>query len=100
MGMSVRPEFQSRDRLEVVILEALADRRSDGMTVFELRSHVDRDIDELEAALADLKDDGLIAAEENGGRTVIIVEERVIPDEPVEADEITFIDALLDRFRR
>lgn len=98
--MSIRPEYRNRDAVEVTILDALADRREDGMTVFELRSHVERDIDELEEALANLKSDGLIDAESNGHRTVILVDEAVIPDEPLAADEPGIIDAILDRFGR
>jgi hypothetical protein len=52
------------------VLAELADR-DEGLTVFELRTHVGCDIDALEAALSDLKDEGLIRAEETGGRTTI-----------------------------
>lgn len=95
--MKVRSEFRDRRDVEVAVLDALADRREEGMTVFELRSRVAADIDELEGALAALKEDGLIDAEENGKRTVILVNERVIPDEPTEAERETFVDRILDR---
>jgi hypothetical protein len=98
--MSIRPEYRQRDAVEVRILGALADRGEEGMTVFELRSHVDSDIDELEKALANLKSDGLVNAETNGHRTVILVDETVVPDEPVADDEPGIIDAILDRFGR
>jgi hypothetical protein len=52
------------------VLAELADR-DEGLTVFELRTHVGCDIDALEAALSDLKDEGRIRAEETGGRTTI-----------------------------
>ncbi|UWG46929.1 Transcriptional regulator, contains HTH domain [Halanaeroarchaeum sp. HSR-CO] len=96
--MSIRREFRQRDTIEVTILHALADRREEGMTVFELRSHVDRDIDDIERALANLKADGLIDAEENGHRTVILVDDRVIPDEPIDEDDESILDSILDRF--
>ena len=96
--MRIRPAFRERDDVEVTVLDALADRGEEGMTVFELRSHVDADIDDLEAALANLKADGLIDAEENGHRTVILVDERVIPDEPLDDDEPSVVDAILEKF--
>jgi hypothetical protein len=95
--MRIRPAFRERDDVEVTVLDALADRGEEGMTVFELRSHVDADIDDLESALANLKADGLIDAEENGHRTVILVDERVIPDEPLD-DEPSVVDAILEKF--
>ena len=96
--MRIRPAFRERDDVEVTVLDALADRGEEGMTVFELRSHVDADIDDLESALANLKADGLIDAEENGHRTVILVDERVIPDEPLDDDEPSVVDAILEKF--
>lgn len=95
--MTIRPEYRRRDDVEVSVLVALADRQSDGMTVFELRSHVDADIDDLEGALASLKADGLVDAKENGERTVITVDDRVLPDEPVPTEDHTIVDEILDR---
>ncbi|AKH96874.1 DUF6432 family protein [Halanaeroarchaeum sulfurireducens] len=94
--MSIRRELRQRDDVEVTILDALADRREEGMTVFELRSHVDVDIDELERGLANLKSDGLVDAESNGHRTVILVDDRAIPDEPV-TEDASILDAILER---
>jgi len=53
--MRVKPAYRDRDETEVAVLDALADRREEGMTVFEIRSRVDVDIDRLEDALAELK---------------------------------------------
>jgi DNA-binding transcriptional ArsR family regulator len=83
--MRAKPEFRDRDDTDVAVLDALANRREDGMTVFELRSRVDVDIDTLEEALADLKADGLIEATDEGERTVIVPEEGVVG--PVNPDE-------------
>jgi len=83
--MRAKPEHRDRDETEVAVLDALADRREEGMTVFELRSHVDEDIDTLEAALGDLKEDGLIEAREEDQRTVILPDEAAVG--PVESDE-------------
>jgi DNA-binding transcriptional ArsR family regulator len=76
--MKLRREYRRRDETEVAILEALVDRYGEGMTVFELRSHVGADIDELEMALADLKEDDLISASEDGNRTLITIEDSVV----------------------
>jgi len=83
--MRAKREYRDRDETEVAVLDALADRREEGMTVFELRSRVDIDIDELETALADLKADGLIQVTDEDERTVILPEDHAIgqydPDE-------------------
>lgn len=93
--MQARREFRNRDDVQVAVLDALVDRHADGMTVFELRSHVDVDIDELEDALAALKEDDLITAEDADGRTRLTVDERVIPTDNEPPDE-----SLLDALRR
>jgi len=93
--MQALPEYRDRDDTEVAVLDALADRREDGMTVFELRSRVEVDIDTLEQALSELKDDGLIEATEEDDRTVILPEEGVVGE--VDTDEETFFDHLRER---
>ena len=94
--MRAKPEFRDRDEAEVAVLDALADRREEGMTVFELRSRVEVDIDTLEAALAELKEDGLIEATDEGERTVIVPEDGVVgPVDPEEDDSV--IDWIRDR---
>lgn len=83
--MRAKREYRDRDETQVAVLDALANRNEEGMTVFELRSRVDVGIDDLEGALADLKADGLIEATDEGERTVIIPEDHAIgqydPDE-------------------
>ena len=83
--MQAKPEHRDRAETEVAVLDALADRADEGMTVFELRSRVDVDIDRLEDALADLKADDLIEVDEDGNRTVILPDEEAVgttdPDE-------------------
>jgi DNA-binding transcriptional ArsR family regulator len=89
--MQAKREYRNRDETEVAVLDALVDRREEGMTVLELRSHVDADIDHLEAALGALKEDDLIEADSRGNRTVIRPDEDVVPEqEPV--DESTLLD--------
>ena len=76
--MQAKPEYRDRDETEVVVLDALADRHQEGMTVFEIRSRADVTIDEIEEALAALKDDDLIVVEEADERTLILPDEDVV----------------------
>ena len=97
--MRARREFRDRRDTEVAVLDALVDRAEEGMTVFEVRAAVDADIDEIEAALAALKEDDLISVQ-NGDddRVVILVDDRAVPDpEEEHPDERGFVDALRDR---
>lgn len=91
--MKAKPEYRDREDTQVAVLDALADREAEGMTVFELRSVVDVDIDRLEAALSDLKADDLIEATNDGGRTVIVPDESVVGDVDPEAD-LTLVERL------
>ena len=95
-SMRAKREFRDRGATEVAILDALVDRQ-DGMTVFELRSHVEADIDDLEAALSSLKSDGLIEAESDDGRTRIVPDDRVVPDPGEDERENSFLDQLRER---
>jgi len=84
---------RQRDDVQAAVLDALVGR-DDGMTIFELRSHVDADIDELETALTDLKHDGFITADSSGDQTVITATEKAKPQpEPEES----WLDRLIDR---
>jgi len=95
--MRAKREYRNREGTEVAVLDALVDRADDGMTVFELRAAVEVDIDELENALATLKDDDLIVVE-SGSETVIKPADRVVPDEPTdEDDDQSFGEWLRDR---
>jgi hypothetical protein len=94
--MRAKPEYRNRPDPEIAVLDALADRHEDGMTVLELRSRVDVDIDHLEDALAELKGDELIEVETNGDRTMIIPESGVVGPYDPENDE-SMIDAIRRR---
>lgn len=78
--MQAKREYRDRDGTEVAVLDALVDRTEEGMTVFELRTGAEVDIDELEDALAELKDAGLITVENSDGPLRIYPDERVVPD--------------------
>ncbi|MDQ2073302.1 DUF6432 family protein [Haloarcula sp. H-GB4] len=88
--MRAKPEYRDRDDTEVAVLDALADRRDEGMTVFELRSRTEENIDRIEDALASLKADGLIEVEDNGERTVILPGEGVVGESLPDEDESIF----------
>ncbi|WP_232687231.1 DUF6432 family protein [Halobacterium zhouii] len=93
--MHAKREYRDRDDTEVAVLDALVDRSEEGMTVFELRSQVDADIDTLEDALSSLKDENLIDAEENGDRTVFIADDRVVPEGDNDSvEESSWLDAI------
>jgi hypothetical protein len=94
--MQAKPEYRDRPETEVAVLDALADRTQEGMTVFELRSVVDVDIDRLESALAELKADDLITVDGEGPRTVIVPDDDVVG--PVDDDAAD--GGLIDRIRR
>ncbi|PSP94239.1 MarR family transcriptional regulator [Halobacteriales archaeon QS_4_62_28] len=95
--MRAKPEHRDRPDTEVAVLDALADRPEDGMTIFELRSHVDADIDHLEDALSSLKTDTLIEVSSNGDRTVLTPEEHAVGQyDP--GDEESVLDAIKRRF--
>ena len=94
--MKAKREFRDRDEVEVDVLDALVDRNEEGMTVFELRSRAEVDIDDLERALGNLKEDGLISATKTDRRTLIKPDERVIPD-PEEDEDESFVDRLIDK---
>lgn len=94
--MRAAQEHRSRDDTETAVLDALVGR-DEGMTVFELRSHVDVDIDELETALGELKDDDLIAADTSRDPTVITATEKAKPADPDEDDAESLVDRILDK---
>lgn len=95
--MRAKREFRTRNETEVAVLDALVERSDDGMSVLELRSRVDVEIDVLEAALSSLKDDGLIVAERTDNQLVITPVDRVIPDEEENDQTTSLLDHLRDR---
>ena len=97
--MQAKREYRDRDGTEVAVLDTLVDRTDEGMTVFELRSGVEVDIDELEAVLAELKEAGLITVENDDGPMRIYPHDRVVPDPDAETDEdpASFVDVVRDR---
>jgi hypothetical protein len=95
--MRVKSEYRDRDRVQVAVLDALVDRGGEGMTVFELRSRVGADIDDIETALAALKEDDLVRAEDGGDRTLIVPADRVIPDPEPEEPDPSVLDRLRER---
>jgi len=96
--MQAKAEYRNRADTQVAVLDALVERTEEGMTVFELRSIADVDIDELEAALSDLKAAGLITVENEDEPMRIYPDDRVVPD-PEPADDANGHRSLFDRLR-
>jgi predicted transcriptional regulator len=96
--MRLRQEHRDRDETEVAVLQALADRHEEGVTLFELRSIVGTDIDGLERALSGLQDSGLVAVEEDGNRTVFVIESTAIEPEGEPETTESFFDWLKSQF--
>lgn len=94
--MRAKREFRDRDDVSVSVLDALVERGEEGMTIFELRSHVDAGIDRIEPALTELKDDDLIEVDRSGNQTLLKPDPRVVPEEP-EDDDPSLYDAVRDR---
>lgn len=95
--MRAKEEYRDREEVEVAVLDALAERSDEGMTLFEVRTHVDTDIDAIEQALSALKADGLIEVETEDGRTAFLPQESAITAEEPDDDGSVF-DAIRDRF--
>ena len=95
--MQAKGEYRDREDTQVAVLDALVERTEEGMTVFELRSDADVDIDDLEAALSDLKAAGLIRVENEDDPMRIYPDDSVVPDpDDAESNEDP---SLLDRIR-
>lgn len=97
--MGSRREYRDRDEVEVQVLDSLVDRSETGLTVFELRSRVDVDIESLETALHSLHEDGLITVDDTGDRSVIRPEEHVLPESSSETTNEGFSDWIVRRLR-
>ncbi|MFC5970780.1 DUF6432 family protein [Halomarina salina] len=95
--MRAKREYRNRDDTEVGVLDTLVGH-GEGMTVFELRTRVDVEIDALEEALAGLKEDSLITTTREDGRLVIRPADRVVPDVDDEDDDESLVDRLRERF--
>lgn len=94
--MTADVDYQDRDPLDVAVLDALLDRTEEGMTIFELRTHVEADIDELETALQGLNDDGLIVidADARGPNTTVIKPAPAVVPQPDDESATTLLDQL------
>lgn len=95
--MKARRAYRDRETVEVAVLDALVERGEEGMTVLEVRSSVDADIDAIETALAELKDDGLITVVESDSAAIIKPDDRVVPDPGEQPRDPTFLEKLRDR---
>ena len=83
--MQAKGRYRNRKDTQVAVLDALVERTEEGMTVFELRAEAEVDIDELETALAELKQAGLITVENDDDEPMhIYPDDRVVPDPEVD----------------
>ena len=85
--MQAKGEYRDREETQVAVLDALVDRTEEGMTVFELRADADVDIDDLETALADLKQAELITVENDDDPMRIYPDDRVVPNPESDDDD-------------
>ena len=95
--MRAKRAYRDRTEVEVAVLDALVDRVEEGMTVLELRTAVDADIEAIETALAALKRDGLIDVSSDGSHTVIRPDDRVVPTPGEEQPDQSLLDWLRER---
>ncbi|MFW6384050.1 MAG: DUF6432 family protein [Halodesulfurarchaeum sp.] len=79
--MELGREHRNRDGTQVAVLEALVERGEEGMTLFELRSVLGVDIDELEGALSGLRDAELVRAEQHEQRVVFVADAAALAEE-------------------
>lgn len=93
-----RRGYNDRDEVEVAVLDALVERPEAGMTIFELRSRVDHDIETLEPALANLRDDELITVEYDEERSVIRPVEEVLPRSGSNERPVGWLERIRRRF--
>ncbi|MFW5965190.1 MAG: DUF6432 family protein [Halodesulfurarchaeum sp.] len=98
--MRLRRELRERNDTELAVLEALAERHQEGMTVFELRSIVDRDIDDLETALSGLQRAGLIRVEREDSRTLFLIADRALASEASTTTDTGFLAWLQSKLGR
>lgn len=94
--MQAKREYRDRGDAQVAVLDALVDKQEEGLTVFELRAAVDVSIDEIEAALGELKEAGLIHVDREDGSTRIYPDEQVIPVGD-DRDDPSLVDALREK---
>lgn len=99
--MQAKREYRERDETEVAVLDALVDRTEEGMTVFELRADVEVTIDDLETALAELKEADLITVESDERSMRIYPDDRVVPDSDGEdsPDGSSLLDSIREKLR-
>ena len=95
--MRANRAYRDRGEVEVAVLDALVERGEEGMTVLEIRTAVDADIEAIETALAALKRDGLIDVSADGSSTVIKPDDRVVPTPDDEPPDQSFLDWLRER---
>lgn len=96
--MSEPKRLRDQDEVKVAIIEALADRSEQGMTIFELRARTDIDIDTLESHLTELKQDRFIKIDESSNDQIVIKPtERALNSTQSNEPSSSLLDELRDR---
>jgi predicted transcriptional regulator len=95
--MRVKRAYRDRSDVEVAVLDALVERGGDGMTVLELRTAVDADIEAIRTALEALKRDGLIEVSTDGDATLISPDDKVVPEPGEEPERPSLLAWLRER---
>ena len=94
--MQAKREYRDRADAQVAILDALVDQQEEGLTVLELRSSVDVPIGQIEDALGELTEAGLVRVEEMDDTTRLFPDEQVIPAAE-DREDPSLVDAVRER---
>ena len=95
--MRVKRAYRDRAEVEVAVLDALVERGGDGMTVLEIRTAVDADIEAIQRALEALKRDDMIEVSTDGDSTLISPDDRVVPGPGEEPARPSLLEWLRER---
>lgn len=95
--MQAKREYRDREDTQVAVLDALVERHEEGLTVFELRSLVNDSIDSIEDALGELKEEDLIEVDNQGERTLIYPDDRVVPEPGADDPDPSLVDRVRER---
>lgn len=88
---------RQEDERDAAVLAVLSERPEEGMTIFELRSQVDADIDTIESSLERLKSRDLIETEQADDRLTIRPTEAAMDVADDRTETSSWIDQIRER---
>lgn len=88
---------RQEDERDAAVLAVLSERPEEGMTIFELRSQVDADIDTIESSLERLKSRDLIETEQADDRLTIRPTEAAMDVTEERSETPSWIDQIRER---